>query len=171
MIYFVSYVLGLARENSENAISDHLETPNFRNFLKCSAFISAQQPFTTKSSPRKNNILQSGPSPPDGRNFLYGRSVASTLPPLQNKCATWDEFLHGHLIIYNWSLIVTKIERTWPSGYINYLNQILIFSSPYTPTKSTSTNIHNTNYLNKTSPPYFSIYPPLATLAGEKPLK
>jgi hypothetical protein len=29
MIYFVSYVLGLARENSENAISDHLETPNF----------------------------------------------------------------------------------------------------------------------------------------------
>jgi hypothetical protein len=42
MIYFVSYLLGLARENSENAISDHLETPNFRNFLKCSAFISAQ---------------------------------------------------------------------------------------------------------------------------------
>jgi hypothetical protein len=38
MIYFVSYVLGLARENSENAISDHLETQNFRNFLKCSAF-------------------------------------------------------------------------------------------------------------------------------------
>ena len=60
MIYFVSYVLGLARENSENAISDHLETPNFRNFLKCSAFISAQLPFMTKSSPRKNNTLQSG---------------------------------------------------------------------------------------------------------------
>jgi hypothetical protein len=36
MIYFVSYLLGLARENSENAISDHLDTPNF---LKCSAFI------------------------------------------------------------------------------------------------------------------------------------
>jgi hypothetical protein len=33
MIYFVSYVLGVAKENSENAISDHLETPNFRNFL------------------------------------------------------------------------------------------------------------------------------------------
>jgi hypothetical protein len=60
MIYFVSYVLGLAKENSENAISDHLETPNFRNFLKCSAFISAQLPFMTKSSPRKNNTLQSG---------------------------------------------------------------------------------------------------------------
>ena len=57
MIYFVSYLLGLARENSENAISDHLDTPNF---LKCSAFISAQLPFTTKSSPRKNNTLQSG---------------------------------------------------------------------------------------------------------------
>jgi hypothetical protein len=27
MIYFVSYVLGVAKENSENAISDHLETP------------------------------------------------------------------------------------------------------------------------------------------------
>jgi predicted RNA-binding protein with PUA-like domain len=35
MIYFVSYVFGLAkivRENSENAISDDPETPNFRNF-------------------------------------------------------------------------------------------------------------------------------------------
>ena len=50
-------VLGLARENSENAISDHLETPHF---LKCTAFISAQLSFTTKSSPRKNNTLQSG---------------------------------------------------------------------------------------------------------------
>jgi hypothetical protein len=40
MIYFVSYVLGLARENSENAISDHLDTPNF---LKCSAFISDEK--------------------------------------------------------------------------------------------------------------------------------
>jgi hypothetical protein len=63
MIYFVSYVLGLVKrgsENSENAISDHVETPNFRNFLKCSTFISAQLPFTTKSSPRKNNTLQSG---------------------------------------------------------------------------------------------------------------
>jgi hypothetical protein len=39
MIYFVSYLLGLARENSENAISDHLDT---QNVLKCSAFISAQ---------------------------------------------------------------------------------------------------------------------------------
>jgi hypothetical protein len=57
MIYFISYLLGLARENSENAISDHLDTTNF---LKCSAFISAQLPFTTKSSPRKNNTLQSG---------------------------------------------------------------------------------------------------------------
>jgi hypothetical protein len=95
MIYFVSYVLGLARENSENAISDHLETPNFRNFLKCSAFISAQQPFTTKSSPRKNNILQSGPSPPDGRNFLYGRSAE--LPSLT---------------VYPW---VSRFSR-WPPG-------------------------------------------------------
>ena len=53
MIYFVSYVLGLAkrgRENSENAISDYLETPKFQNVLKCSAFISAQLPFTKKSS-------------------------------------------------------------------------------------------------------------------------
>jgi hypothetical protein len=33
MIYFVSYVLGVAKENSENAISDHLETPNFLNVL------------------------------------------------------------------------------------------------------------------------------------------
>ena len=47
-------------KNSENAISDHLETADFQNFLKCSAFISAQLPFTTKSSPRKNNTLQSG---------------------------------------------------------------------------------------------------------------
>ena len=65
MIYFVSYVLGLAscdceRLNSENAISDHLETPNFRNFLKCSAFISAQLPFATKSKvPRAKIILYS----------------------------------------------------------------------------------------------------------------
>jgi hypothetical protein len=38
MIYFVSYALGLAkigRENSKNAISDDLETPNFRNFSVC----------------------------------------------------------------------------------------------------------------------------------------
>jgi hypothetical protein len=33
MIYFVSYVLGVAKENSENAISDHLETRNFLNVL------------------------------------------------------------------------------------------------------------------------------------------
>jgi hypothetical protein len=74
MIYFVSYVLGLAkrgRENSENAISDDLETPNFRNFLKCSAFISAQLPFTTKSSPRKNNTLQSGEPVKVKSRFLY----------------------------------------------------------------------------------------------------
>jgi hypothetical protein len=41
MIYFVSYVLGLAkrgRENSENAISDD----------QCSAFIATQLPFTTE---------------------------------------------------------------------------------------------------------------------------
>jgi hypothetical protein len=54
LMIFVSW------KNSENAISDHLETADFRNFLKCSAFISAKLPFTTKSSPRKNNTLQSG---------------------------------------------------------------------------------------------------------------
>jgi hypothetical protein len=32
MIYFVSYVLGLAKSGRENAISDNLETPNFQPF-------------------------------------------------------------------------------------------------------------------------------------------
>jgi hypothetical protein len=83
MIYFVSYLLGLARENSENAISDHLDTPNFRHFLKCSAFISAQLPFMTKSSPRKNNTLQSGPCAPKIFRTQFYASVNSSIahPP------------------------------------------------------------------------------------------
>jgi hypothetical protein len=57
MIYFVSYVLGLVRENSENAISaaDNLKTLSWMFCLH-----SAQLPFTTKSSPRKNNALRGG---------------------------------------------------------------------------------------------------------------
>jgi hypothetical protein len=67
IIYFVSYVLGLAKrgsENSENAIADNLKTQNFQNsmptmaaqvmqpcILKSSAFISAQLPFTTENFP------------------------------------------------------------------------------------------------------------------------
>jgi hypothetical protein len=70
MIYSVSYVLG-----REKAISDHLDTTNFRNFLKCSAFISAQLPFTTKSSPRKNNTLS-----------LVGVRCSIALTPATNAC-------------------------------------------------------------------------------------
>jgi hypothetical protein len=61
MIYFVSYVLGLAkrgRENSENAISDDLEFALNANhgcasckLCKRSAFISAQLPFMTEKFP------------------------------------------------------------------------------------------------------------------------
>ena len=81
MIYFVLYVFGPAkrgRENSENGISDDLETLNFWHFSAWRRprwdLVQVMQPFSNvlpsfpcnyhlqrKCSPCKNNTLQSGP--------------------------------------------------------------------------------------------------------------
>ena len=58
-----------------------------------------------------------------------------------------------------------------PQAILIISTKSLSFHRPTLPPNLPQQTYTTPTTLTTTSPPYFSIYPPLATLAGEKPLK